>query len=138
VDAKSKSRHIGIALVAGAVVGGLTGGLLSAYWWDFEPDELLDYSDPNGPSSVKGWVVAFYSALGAVVGLVIVGFLMTAISAYVELTNRTRKLGGGTDSWRECCSYVKAGLVFSVLKGMFPDSCPWSSVSASTRWRRPL
>ena len=88
---RNRSLVIGITLAGGAVIGGLTGGLLAAYWWDFEPDELLDYSDPNGPSSIKGWVVVFYSALGVVVALLIVGFLIAAVSAYVELTNRTRK-----------------------------------------------
>lgn len=88
---RNRSLVIGIALAVGAVIGGLTGGLLAAHWWDFEPDELLNYSDPNGPSSIKGWVVAFYSAVGVVVALVIVGFFIAAISAYVEITNRGRK-----------------------------------------------
>ena len=79
---RNRSLVIGVALAVGAVIGGLTGGLLAAYWWDFGADE-------EGPYA--GYIVPFYSALGVVVARVIVGFLIAAISACVEITNRTRK-----------------------------------------------
>ncbi len=80
-----------MALAAGAVIGGLTGGLLAAYWWDFPPEDLIDYSHPDGPRSDKTFVVALYSGLGVVVALVIVGFLIAVISAYFEITNRRKR-----------------------------------------------
>ena len=88
---RNRSLVIGLALVAGAIIGGLTGGLLAAYWWDFLPEDLIDYSDRDGPASDKEFVVALYSALGVVVALVIVGFLIAVVSACVEITNRNRK-----------------------------------------------
>jgi MFS family permease len=88
---RNRSLVIGTALAAGAVAGGLVGGLLAAYWWDFPPEDLIDYSHPDGPRSDKTFVVAFYSVLGVVVALLLVGFLIAAISAGVEIANRVRK-----------------------------------------------
>ena len=88
---RNRSLVIGVAFAAGAIIGGLTGGLLAAYWWDFPPEDLIDYSDPNGPTSDKGLVVAFYAALGVVVALVIVGILIAAASAYIQITKRAQK-----------------------------------------------
>jgi cell division protein FtsX len=82
---------IGIALVVGAIIGGLTGGLLAAFWWDFPPEDLIDYSNPGGPRSDKGFVVALYSVLGVVIALVVVGFLIAAVSAYIEVTKRAQE-----------------------------------------------
>ena len=79
---------MGLAIAAGGVVGALTGALLTAYWWDFPPEDLIDYSHPGGPRSDKGLLVAFYSALGVVGGLVIVGFLIAVVSAYGEVRGR--------------------------------------------------
>jgi MFS family permease len=88
---RNRSLVIGTALAAGAVAGGLIGGLLAAYWWDFPPEDMIDYSHPDGPRSDKTFVVVLYSALGVVVALVLVGFLIAAISAYVEIVNRARR-----------------------------------------------
>ena len=88
---RNRSLVIGIALAAGAAAGGLVGGLLAAYWWDFPPEDLIDYSNPDGPRSDKTFVVALYSSLGVVVALVLVGFVIAVLSAVVEVTNRNRK-----------------------------------------------
>jgi MFS family permease len=82
---------IGISLVVGAIIGGLTGGLLAAFWWDFPPEDLIDYSHPDGPRSDKTFVVALYSGLGVVVALVVVGFVIAAVSAYIEVTKRPQR-----------------------------------------------
>jgi MFS family permease len=64
---KRRGLRVGATLVACTVAGGLAGGLLSAYWWDFPPDDVETWRTAT---------IVLYSALGAIAGLLIGGLLV--------------------------------------------------------------
>lgn len=74
--AKRRGLRIAAALVACTVAGGLAGGLLSAYWWDFPPDDMETWRTAT---------IVLYSALGAIAGLFIGGLLVALTLAVVAV-----------------------------------------------------
>jgi MFS family permease len=74
---------VAAVLVGGAVIGGLVGGLLSAYWWDFGEDETGPYA---------GFIVPLYSTLGVVIGLFAAGLLVAVVAAIREVRCRDDRL----------------------------------------------
>ena len=73
---------VAAAIVGGGIAGGLIGGLLSAYWWDFPPED----------DAYDVYVVPLYATLGAIVGLF--GTAMLVGLAIVLLSARARRTSG--------------------------------------------
>jgi hypothetical protein len=72
---------IAVSIMGGGVVGGVTGGLLAAYWWDFPPeDDAYDFL-----------TVPLYSTLGAFLGLFGAAIAVALVMAVVWTRNRARR-----------------------------------------------
>ena len=69
-----RERTVAAVLVFGGITGGIIGGLLSAYWWDFPPDDVENYGD---------FIVPLYAILGAIIGL-LAGGLLVAVGAAIR------------------------------------------------------
>lgn len=71
----------GVAVAIGAIGGGLCGGLLAAYWWDFPADDFARWHTAT---------VALYAFLGAVGGSIVGGFVFAAFSAVLQIRDQRR------------------------------------------------
>jgi hypothetical protein len=66
---------IGIALVACTVAGGLAGGLLSVYWWDFPPEDMELWRTET---------TILYAGLGAIGGILIGGMAVALTCVAID------------------------------------------------------
>ena len=68
-----------VVLAASVVVGGVLGGLLSAYWWDFPPEDMERWRTET---------IAFYTAVGAFIGPIVAAPSIAVICMTLELRDR--------------------------------------------------
>jgi ABC-type branched-subunit amino acid transport system permease subunit len=79
---------VGLALAmlaASGIVGGIAGWLLSAYWWDWPPEDLMTCCPPHED---KSFVIWLYSFIGVVTGLFIGAFLVVLAGVWLDIRHR--------------------------------------------------
>ena len=72
-------------LGAAGVIGGVVGGLLAAYWWDWDAKDLTICCPPHEDKSLLIWL---YSAIGVVTGLLIGPFLVLVAGVAMDIRHR--------------------------------------------------
>jgi len=73
-----------LVIVAGGVVGAVTGALLATYWWDFPPEDDA-YDD---------LIIPVYGTIGGVVGLFGAAFLLALVLVARAILTRLRRSEG--------------------------------------------
>jgi len=77
---------VAVAIVGGGIVGGLVSGVLSAYWWNFPPED----------DAYDVYIVRFYATLGAIIELfgaaILVGLAIVLLSLGTARPDRINKV----------------------------------------------